>query len=69
MINDAGMRGFKIGSAQVSTKHSNFLINTGDATSAELEELGEKIIQSVFERFGVKLEWEIKIVGNKLNQE
>jgi len=69
MINDAGMRGFKIGSAQVSTKHSNFLINTGDATSAELEELGEKIIQSVFDRFGVKLEWEIKIVGNKLNQE
>ena len=50
-------------------KYSNFLINTGDATSAELEELGEKIIQSVFERFGVKLEWEIKIVGNKLNQE
>ena len=69
MIDEAGYRGFKIGSAQVSSKHSNFLINTGNASSAQFEELGERIIQAVFEQSGVRLEWEIKFVGNKLNQE
>ena len=69
MIDDAGFRGFKIGSAQVSSKHSNFLINTGDASAAQFEELGERIIQAVFEQSGVRLEWEIKLIGNKLSRE
>jgi UDP-N-acetylmuramate dehydrogenase len=65
MIEDAGLRGFQLGGAKVSSKHSNFLINTGDATSAQLEELGEKIIKRVFDHSGIKLEWEIKLVGRK----
>jgi UDP-N-acetylmuramate dehydrogenase len=65
MIEDAGLRGFQLGGAKVSSKHSNFLINTGDATSAQLEELGEKIIKQVFDHSGIKLEWEIKLVGRK----
>ena len=69
MIDEAGFRGFKIGSAQVSSKHSNFLINTGNASSAQFEELGERIIQAVFEQSGVRLEWEIKLIGNKLSRE
>ncbi|MDA9123251.1 UDP-N-acetylmuramate dehydrogenase [Paracoccaceae bacterium] len=63
MIEDAGLRGFQLGGAKVSTKHSNFLINTGEATSAQLEELGEIIMRQVFDHSGVKLEWEIKLVG------
>jgi len=69
MIDEAGLRGAKLGPAQISTKHSNFLVNTGGATSAQLEELGEKIIQAVFEQSGIKLEWEIKLVGKKLERE
>ena len=65
MIEDAGLRGFRLGGAKVSSRHSNFLINTGDATSTQLEELGEKIIKQVFDHSGIKLEWEIKLVGRK----
>ena len=53
----------KIGGAQVSEKHTNFLINTGDATAAELEALGEDVRKRVQENSGVTLEWEIKRVG------
>ena len=68
MIDEAGFRGYRLGSAEVSSKHSNFLINTGNASSAQFEELGDRIIQAVFEQSGVWLEWEIKFVGKNLNR-
>ncbi|HKQ10334.1 MAG TPA: UDP-N-acetylmuramate dehydrogenase, partial [Rhizomicrobium sp.] len=63
LIDQAGCRGLKIGGAQVSEKHTNFLINTGDATAADLEALGEEVRKRVQEKSGVILEWEIKRVG------
>ena len=63
LIDDAGLRGFRIGGAQVSEKHCNFLINTGNATSTEIEELGEEVRRRVYENSGIQLEWEIKRVG------
>ena len=63
LIDQAGCRGLKIGGAQVSEKHTNFLINIGDATAADLEALGEEVRRRVKENSGVSLEWEIKRVG------
>jgi UDP-N-acetylmuramate dehydrogenase len=63
LIDEAGCRGLKIGAAQVSEKHTNFLINTGEATAAELEALGEEVRKRVKEKSGIALEWEIKRVG------
>jgi UDP-N-acetylmuramate dehydrogenase len=63
LIDEAGCRGLMIGAAQVSPKHTNFLINTADATSADLEALGEEVRRRVKEKSGVALEWEIKRVG------
>lgn len=63
VIDDAGMRGATRGGAQMSPKHSNFLVNTGGATAADLESLGEEVRKKVFETSGITLEWEIKRVG------
>jgi UDP-N-acetylmuramate dehydrogenase len=63
LIDEAGCRGLKIGAAQVSEKHTNFMINTGEATAAELEALGEEVRSRVKEKSGITLEWEIKRVG------
>jgi UDP-N-acetylmuramate dehydrogenase len=63
LIDDAGLRGFTHGGAQVSDKHCNFLINTGTATSTEIEELGELVREKVYANSGIKLEWEIRRVG------
>jgi UDP-N-acetylmuramate dehydrogenase len=63
LIDEAGCRGLKHGDAQVSQKHTNFLINTGEATATELEALGEEVRRRVKEKSGVELEWEIKRVG------
>jgi UDP-N-acetylmuramate dehydrogenase len=63
LVDEAGCRGLKIGGAQVSEKHTNFLINTGDATASDLEALGEEVRKRVLEKSGVTLEWEIKRVG------
>jgi UDP-N-acetylmuramate dehydrogenase len=63
LIDEAGCRGLRHGAAQVSEKHTNFLINTGDATAAELEALGEEVRRRVKETSGVTLDWEIKRVG------
>ena len=63
LIDEAGCRGLKIGGAQVSEKHTNFLINTGDASAADLEALGEEVRKRVQEKSGVSLDWEIKRVG------
>jgi UDP-N-acetylmuramate dehydrogenase len=58
-----GGRGLMIGGAQMSEKHCNFMINTGDATAAHLEMLGEEIRRRAFEKFGINLRWEIKFIG------
>lgn len=63
LVDEAGCRGLTMGGAQVSEKHCNFLINTGDATSADIEGLGEEVRRRVAEKTGVTLEWEIKRVG------
>jgi UDP-N-acetylmuramate dehydrogenase len=64
LIDKAGCRGLKVGEAQVSEKHCNFLINTGNATARDLEALGEEVRKRVKEQTGVLLEWEIKRIGN-----
>ncbi len=63
VIDDAGMRGARRGGAQMSEKHSNFLINTGGATAADLEGLGEEVRKKVFQTSGIELNWEIMRVG------
>ena len=59
----AGCRGLKVGNAQVSEMHCNFLINLGGATAADIETLGETVRKRVKENSGAELEWEIKRVG------
>ncbi len=63
LIDAAGMRGFRVGGAQVSELHCNFLINLGNATATEIETLGETVRRRVKEHSGVELEWEIKRIG------
>ncbi len=63
VIDDAGLRGATRGGAQMSPKHPNFLVNTGDATAADLEGLGEEVRKKVFQHSGIELQWEIKRVG------
>ena len=63
VIDDAGMRGARLGGAQMSEKHSNFLINADHATAADLEGLGEEVRKKVLHNCGISLEWEIKRVG------
>jgi len=63
VIDDAGMRGATRGGAQMSPKHSNFMINTGGATAADLEGLGEEVRKKVYDSSGITLEWEIMRVG------
>ena len=65
VIDDAGMRGARLGGAQMSEKHSNFLINTGTATAADLEDLGEAVRKKVSETQGITLEWEIMRIGKR----
>ncbi|HSZ75492.1 MAG TPA: UDP-N-acetylmuramate dehydrogenase [Rhizomicrobium sp.] len=63
LIDEAGCRGLMHGAAQVSEKHCNFLINTGDASAADIEALGEDVRARVKAKSGVTLEWEIKRIG------
>lgn len=63
LIDQSGCRGLKMGRAKVSDLHCNFLINESDASSAEIEALGEKVRSRVKAKFGIDLEWEIKRVG------
>ncbi|HIX60361.1 MAG TPA: UDP-N-acetylmuramate dehydrogenase [Candidatus Blautia gallistercoris] len=64
LIMDAGLRGFRVGGAQVSEKHCGFVINTGQATAADVRELMEKVQTKVEEQFGVRLEPEVKFLGD-----
>ena len=63
LVDEAGCRGLTIGGAQMSPMHCNFMINTGNATAADLEELGETVRARVLETSGIRLEWEIKRLG------
>jgi UDP-N-acetylmuramate dehydrogenase len=63
LVDAAGCRGLTRGAAQVSDLHCNFLINTGGATAADIEGLGEEVRRRVFESSGIMLEWEIKRIG------
>ena len=67
VIDEAGMRGARVGGAQMSPMHSNFMINTGGATAADLETLGEKVRKKVFQSSGITLQWEIMRVGEYLH--
>ncbi len=68
VIDDAGLRGAKLGGAQMSPMHPNFLINTGGATATDLENLGEQVRNRVFTHSGITLEWEIMRVGEPAAQ-
>jgi UDP-N-acetylmuramate dehydrogenase len=63
LVDEAGCRGLKVGDAQVSELHSNFLINLGNATAADIEMLGETVRERVKAHSGITLEWEIKRIG------
>ena len=63
LVDEAGCRGLQIGGAQVSEKHTNFLLNLGDATSADIEQLGEEVRRRVRVKSGIDLQWEIQRVG------
>ena len=66
LVDAAGWRGKPFGGAMFSPQHANFLINTGEATAADLEGLGEAVRADVKARFGVDLEWELKRIGRSL---
>ena len=63
LIQDAGLRGFQVGGAQVSEKHCGFVINRDHATSADICNLMDQVSEIVFEKFGVRLEAEVKKIG------
>ncbi len=63
LIDEAGLRGFAVGGAQMSEMHCNFMLNTGEATGHDLETLGETVRARVLEHSGIELDWEIKRVG------
>lgn len=69
LIDKAGCRGLRIGGAMMSEQHCNFMINTGDATAADLENLGEEVRRRVLETSGIDLRWEIKRIGVALEQQ
>lgn len=63
LIEDAGLKGFSVGGAQVSEKHAGFVINKGDAKAADIYNLCKAVEQKIMEQFGVKLEMEVKMLG------
>ncbi|MBS6194894.1 MAG: UDP-N-acetylmuramate dehydrogenase [Clostridiales bacterium] len=64
LIDDAGLRGYRVGGAQVSEKHCGFVVNTGEATAEEVIQLLQDVQEKVYEKFGVKLEPEVKFLGD-----
>lgn len=66
LIDRAGCRGLKRGAAMVSELHTNFLVNLGGATAADIEGLGEEVRRRVFEMSGIRLDWEIRRIGNPI---
>ena len=62
LIDDCGLKGYSVGGAMVSNKHAGFIINTGGATSKDIVELGELVSNKIYEKFGVRLEREVKYI-------
>jgi UDP-N-acetylmuramate dehydrogenase len=72
LIEAAGLKGFSVGGAQVSPMHANYIVNTGSATASDVKKLIEHVQRTVQDRFGVKLEPEVKLIGSRgeyLNKE
>lgn len=67
LIDEAGLRGHRVGDASISELHCNFMINHGQSSASELERLGNIVQESVFSKTGIQLEWEIKRIGISLN--
>ena len=65
LIQDAGLMGFSIGGAQISTKHAGFIVNTGNATAADVLALIEHVRKTVFAQSGIMLEPEVRLIGEK----
>lgn len=65
IVDMVGGRGHKRGGAMISEKHCNFMLNMGDASAADLEGLGDELIKRAYDKFGIKLRWEIKRIGEK----
>jgi len=63
LIDECGLKGYKIGGAEVSTKHAGFVVNTGNATSKDILSLIEYIQEKVYEKFNIKIEPEVQIIG------
>jgi len=66
LIEDAGCRGLQVGEAEISKKHCNFIINKNNATASDIEDLGEEVRARVESNSGIKLEWEIERIGNRI---
>ena len=64
LIEEAGCKGMEYGNAVVSNQHANFLINKGRATATDIENLGKQVVDKVYKKFNIILEWEIKIIGD-----
>ncbi len=65
LIDQSGCRGMKLKDAMISEKHCNFLINLGNASAKDLEDLGNLVREKIYQKTGIQLEWEIKIIGEK----
>ena len=63
LIEDCSLKGLTVGGARVSEKHAGFIINLGNATSEDILELEKRVTSAVFEKFGVKLEREVRVIG------
>ena len=64
LIDEAGCKGMEYGNAVVSNQHANFLINKGRATATDIENLGKQVVEKVYKKFNIILDWEIKIIGD-----
>jgi UDP-N-acetylmuramate dehydrogenase len=65
LIDKAGLKGFKIGGAEVSTKHAGFIINSGDASAKNVLDLIEHVKEVVYKKNNIKLETEVRVIGEK----
>lgn len=65
LIDSVGMRGYRLGGAMISDMHCNFFINDASAKSKDIEDLGNLVIDKVYQKYGIKLEWEVKIIGDE----
>ena len=63
LIDEAGLKGYSIGGAKISEKHAGFIINTGGATAQNVLDLAKYVTDKVYEKFGKKIEFEIKVLG------